>query len=676
MRPLTLALICLSAFAQSPTPSFPAVSTINATSIASRPVTLDAQGKLLPWPMPDNLGFSYAGYFRSQWTILQDQLQRQKLPYFYCCFAIDPTTYELIPDKNWANSTGYLRAMMEGFIERLYPYTADKQTLILLQQFFDYELAHGLTPADDLWPGVPYPSADPGAADYRGWSAHGVDVIEPHVVGEDGYAYLKLYEMTGNQKYLDEAIRCADALKKNYHPGDAATSPWPYRCHPKDGSLKDGKGLFPYSANVVEPIMLFDELIRLHLGGDYQQVRNDAWAWLMQFPMKNHIWVGYFEDVTASMDSMNNVIPLELARYLLLHPEKDPAWKDDSRELIEWVKTTPKWPKYVIDGALITTEQGDGKTFCCNLPNQCCDSHSARLAAVEAFYYAKTGDATYKEAAYRTYNWVTYWQGLNAKTHAPFSDQWWFTDQFADGPRRMMDAFWAIPEWAPANESHLLGSSSVVTTIEYAKGKVAYSTFDETSTDVLRLDFVPNRVTVDNHPIPQRIDLDHEGYTFNAKIRVLYLHHTNGRNIEIAGVGGTAPVTMVTFDNPHRAAGSPLIGDYPSNTIQWPEAQWQIAAPTGKFGTFNLQLANSTTNLATFTFISPQVFAGIDIYNAASHEATLIIRSKGTADITLKLRPNEMQRIRTSWTTITTKIEFAIKSGEGLRFDNLAYQHP
>ena len=91
--------------------------------------------------------------------------------------------------------------------------------------------------------------------------------------------------------------------------------------------------------------------------------------------------------------------------------------------LIEWVKTTPRWPKYLVHGALVTTEQGSGgKDFCCNLPGECCDSHSARLAAVEAFYFAATGDVEYKEAAYRTYNWVTYWQGLPGKAHAPFAN--------------------------------------------------------------------------------------------------------------------------------------------------------------------------------------------------------------------------------------------------------------
>ncbi len=160
------------------------------------------------------------------------------------------------------------------------------------------------------------------------------------------------------------------------------------------------------------------------------------------------------------------------------------------------------------------------KNFCCNLPNQCCDSHSARLAAVEALYFAKTGDVTYKEAAYRTYNWVTYWQGLSGRSHAPFTDQWWFTDEFSDGPRRMMDAFWAVPEWAPADESHLVGSLSAVTKIAYGAGSVTYSTFDNDSTDVLRLDFAPKQISVGGRPIEVRKDLSQQGYTYDEKTHV------------------------------------------------------------------------------------------------------------------------------------------------------------
>ncbi len=61
------------------------------------------------------------------------------------------------------------------------------------------------------------PRQIPAPRHYSGWSQLGAeDFIEPHVVGEDGYGYLRLYEMTGNTKYLRAAIHCADALGQEF----------------------------------------------------------------------------------------------------------------------------------------------------------------------------------------------------------------------------------------------------------------------------------------------------------------------------------------------------------------------------------------------------------------------------------------------------------------------------
>jgi len=671
---------------------FAVVSTVDASSIAGRPVALDAQGKLLPWPMPENVGYSYSGYFLSQWTILWDQYNRQRLPYFYCCFDFDRTTFEMFPDQHWANSTGYLRAMMTGFVERLYPYTGDARTLEFLENFVDYELENGLTPEGYAWAQVPYPSANPGSRRYTGWSNHGEDFVEPHVVGEDGYAYLRLYEMTGNTKYLKAAIRCAAALLKNFKPGDEKTSPWPLRCFARDGRVdRDaGKGMFPYSANVVEPIMLFDELMRLGQGdvAAYKSVREGAWAWLMRYPMQNNVWVGYFEDVPGSMENMNQVIPLEFARYVLLNPEKDLDWREHAQKLIAWVKTTPKFPKYIVHGATVTTEQGSGGTdFCCNLPNECCDSHSARLAAVESLYYAATGDVAYKEEAFRTDNWVSYFQGLSGAAHAPFSNQWWFTDEFADGPRRMMDALWAVPEWAPEDESHLLGSRSVVTKISYGAGRVTYSTFDPESTDVLRLDFAPDSVTVGGKAVGLVSDLKkdsgHDGYSFDEKTHVLRIRHVSSRNVDIEGSSDREPAQLVTFDDPHLAAGTALAGQYPSGVIDWSgvgKGQWEIGTPSGKFGTFTLALTNAMTDTPArrvgFDFYSPRIFAGVDVYNDGGSDATVTVSSPETREIAFTIKPKELRRIRTEWRDPSSRVWFVLVNGTGLRFDNLAYVHP
>jgi hypothetical protein len=685
LRLVCLALVYLVFTATTGAQDHFAVSTtVDASEIAGRPVQLDAQGKLLPWPFPDSVGDSYSSDFLAQWTILEDQFQRQRLPYFYCCFAIDPKTYDMTPDRNWANSTAYLRAMLEGFVEHLYPYTGDRRTVDALEDFVDYEMENGLTPDGDVWSRVPYPSANPGAPRYSGWSSHGDDYVEPHVIGEDGYAYLRLYEMDGKTKYLSAAIHFADELVKNYKPGDETHSPWPVRCFAKDGRV-EGKGMGPYSANVLGPISLFDELIRLKQGRvrDYATIRRDAWQWLESYPLKNNVWAGYFEDVPPNIADMNNVIPLELARYVILHPEHDPAWRQHASELIEWVKTTPKWPKYRVHGATVTTEQGDGITFCCNQPNQCCDSHTARLAAVEALYSSRTRydtdkdagaaairNESYKEEAFRSFNWVTYFQGLPGKAHAPYSDQWWFTDEFTDGPRRLMDAFWAVPEWAPANESHVLGSTSVVKNIAYARGQVDYDTFDRESIDVLRVDFDVTRVLAGCRPLARRPNLSQEGYTFDAANRVLRIHHRRSGSIRIQGAGGNPPLLFVTFDDPHQAAGTILRGEYPKGIVNWNGDAWSIHVPSGRFGTFNLALNTST---AAFQLVQGHVFAGIDIYNAGDSPATVRVACPEAEENVVFVEAGAIKRLRTGWRLPCSRVSFVLSPGAKIQFDNLAY---
>ena len=660
---------------------FQVTSTVDAPTIAGRPVQLDASHKLLPWPMPEDAGYSYNSHIMTQWSFLWDQYNRQRYHYFHCCFDFDRTTFEMQPDFHWANSTAYLRAMMQGFLERLHPYTGDAHTIEFLQDFMDYELENGLTPDDYVWPHVPYTSANPGDRRYTGWSNHGEDYLEPHVVGEDGYAYLRFYEMTGNTAYLQEAIRCADALSKNYKPGDANDSPWPVRCYARDGKVSP-KGMGPYSANVVEPIMLFDELIRLNLGAvaNYKVTRKGAWDWFHQYPMKNNVWVGYFEDVSPSMGNMNQVIPLEYARYVLLNPDKDPAWQENARKLIDWVKTTPKWPKYVVHGATVTTEQGNGKTFCCGLPNECCDSHTSRLAAVEALYYSKTGDTSYREEAFRSFNWVTYFQGMPAGAHAPFGNQWWFTDEFSDGPRRLMDGFWAVPEWAPADESHLLGSSSVVTKMTYGKGSVTYSTFDPVSVDILRLNFVPESVwsggrKLNSQPASKAVpvELKQEGFQFDEATHVLRIRHEQSRDVDVQGTSTDPVPRMVDFDAPHIGANVELRGQYPSGVIDWGEGQWKVCPPGGKMSTFNLCLADPKANEAQFSFGFPRALLRADIFNPTDHEIVLMLRAPEMREVTFHLKPGQLQRVRTGWRNRASMVKFEAEGLGLLRFDNLAY---
>ena len=76
---LVLFLLLLGTIALAQQRPFPVTSTVDAPTIAGHPVQLDAQGKLLPWPMPENTGYFYSSHFLTQWTILWDQYNRQRL---------------------------------------------------------------------------------------------------------------------------------------------------------------------------------------------------------------------------------------------------------------------------------------------------------------------------------------------------------------------------------------------------------------------------------------------------------------------------------------------------------------------------------------------------------------------------------------------------------------------
>jgi hypothetical protein len=119
-----------------------------------------------------------------------------------------------------------------------------------------------------------------------------------------------------------------------------------------------------------------------------------------------------------------------------------------------------------------------------------------------------------------------------------------------------------------------------------------------------------------------------------------------------------------------------LDGAYPTGLIDWPKNQWKIGTPGGKFGTFNVVLSDPAATEADFSFETPHVFVGIDVYNGGSHSARVNLRSQGLPDVSVILKPNELRRIRTKWNDGSLQVKIELMNGSGLRFDNLAYSPP
>ena len=522
------------------------VPALRAQTFNTHPVRLDSGDKLLSWVQPQSQ--AYDRVMRLAWDFLLDRVPTEsnglKTFYFYCC--LDP---DKMRGTAWPHNPAGLYAMLADSAAAYYAYSGDRRVVDLVRGLLDYQIAHGTTPGNWKWAGVPYASSDYGATEYRGayefqydtkhlGRGDGYGVIQPDKAGELGVAYLKFYKLTGEARYREAGLACADALVKNVRQGTADQSPWPFRVYAETGIIRE-----QYSANVIGPIKLLDEAILLGTPqpAAYQEARATAWKWLMSFPIKNNVWANYFEDIPI-MDklwNMNQYSPMETARYLMDHPEFDSDWREHVSGLIDFVEKTfavdvPKSgeiePAAGIQwGARTISEQLD------YLPKM--GSHTSRYASVLARWAELTGDEAALEKAFRALNWSSYMCRENGAVndqpkleHAGI----WFSDGYGDYIRHFMAALGSAPQWAPADQNHLLRSSSMVTDVHYAPDRIAYRTFDKASIEVIRLAFAPGAVVAKGETLAKRDDLKAPGWTFDPNTKVLRIRHAGSKEISIA----------------------------------------------------------------------------------------------------------------------------------------------
>jgi hypothetical protein len=296
-----------------------------------------------------------------------------------------------------------------------------------------------------------------------------------------------------------------------------------------------------YSSNVVYALMLFDGLEQARIGhvGDYRRSGEIALRWLLRVPLVNDAWSGYFEDVDIHADpteNPNQYSALSVARWLMANPAADPRWREHVSHLLSWAAATfggdtpqekgHQW------GADVMSEQRDDTAKMA--------SHTARFGATMALWYEATGDVGARELAARSLNWATYAcrdDGIVSVSQDE-NEGWWFSDGYGDYIRHFLVAMAAVPDWAPRGENHLLRSTSVVTHVDYAPARVAWTTFDDDASETLRLTFAPASVVSGGAPIEKRASLDAEGYTVRPLSSggfLVQVRHTKERQVIVSG---------------------------------------------------------------------------------------------------------------------------------------------
>jgi hypothetical protein len=469
------------------------------------PVLLDGRDAILPWPRVEApfdrvLSLGWRAY------VEMPDAPNGKPPYFSASMFEGAS----FAPAGWLQNPPGLAAMMVRSTLRWRAYSGDGAPLDKARAFVDHVLAHGMTEESDAWSRVPYASANGGELEYRGGDdtvycekkdacgrGDGRGFLEPDKIGELGQALVLLFEATGEARYLETALHFADELARHAQPGDAKHSPWPFRVDAKTASVVRE----PYTSNVIFTVMLFEELERLGKATEaHKKARDLAWSWLLSFPIKTNHWQAFFEDIPIHLEpgtNPNQYSAGETARYLLAHPERDPASRAHVEGILGWIVRTfavdveapsGKTPGRWFGAEIISEQKADMAKM---------GSHTARFGSLLALLYERTLDPLLRQRAFRSLSWATYCiddKGV-VKVGPDDREGYWFSDGYGDYLPHFVDAMAAVPAWAPSDAPHLLRSSSVVTEISYGAKEIRYSAFDPSGTEELRLPTKPLKIT-------------------------------------------------------------------------------------------------------------------------------------------------------------------------------------
>jgi len=480
-------------------------------TIQYHPVRINkADGSILPWFSPDP-GTSYDTVLMLVW----DFWNRMETDSNGLKYYMNHQVWK--PEHDMRGLGGDQINMAMSSWGLLYAYTGYPGVLQNIKYLADTYLERSLSGPDDRWPYIPYPyNTDIHSGKYDGDMRNGKGITQPDKAGNFGYELINLYKMTGEQRYLESAIRIAATLASHVQKGDSLSSPLPFRVNARTGetgsffdNMESGRRVRPalYTANWTGTLMLFEELIVLNPPETqlYEKVFIIILEWMKAFPLRTNKWGPFFEDIPGWSDTQTNAITF--AMFILQHRNLFPNWREDVKSIIDWTYSELGNHDYEKYKVVVMNEQTVYR-----VPG---NSHSSRQASVELMFAQMSGDTSYITNAIRTLNWATYTVAPDGRNRY-IRDDIWLTDGYGDYVRHYLRAMAAMPELAPADENHLLGSLSVITTVSYTADSITYRTFDNKSFEILRLTTKPEKILLNGKILEENNLQENTGWCWSA----------------------------------------------------------------------------------------------------------------------------------------------------------------
>ncbi|MDM8007245.1 MAG: malectin domain-containing carbohydrate-binding protein [Phycisphaerae bacterium] len=442
--------------------------------------------------------------------------------------------------QDWGNGDLAQRGAyaMLGWVD-YYRYTGDPAAIAHISMIADVLLNHCQTNEDHPWPrfliSVPNQGDPYGQCNPQG-------MIQLDLVAFFGLGLVRGYQVTGNQEWLDAAKRWADLLaaKRSREPG---LSPWNRYANPEDVFWEDQQ-----TGGVVVLLRLFDELIRVGYTGANNalvEARDDGRAYLRDVLLPR--WLdndAFGRDYwdwphQVQSETLSEMIP----RYLMANPDVFPNWLVDARNImslfLQRASVAPESGGDVYSGAWAYPEGA-----------QCCGRSLSyppmQVGAAFAEYASRTESQWARELARRQFILATYdchetgvvEDGMDGGNVVAGS---WLQIAHPLPLAYVLDGMAWLPDLlGPNRENHIMRSTSVVSKVTYADGRVEYTTFDTPADtrEVLRLAFRPTRILADGKPLSESPSLDENGYAvrpLNNGDCIVAIRHDGGRTVTVEG---------------------------------------------------------------------------------------------------------------------------------------------
>ena len=398
----------------------------------------------------------------------------------------------LYHDRRVVNNQGSNAYFAMKLFRYYYPYTGDIRALVPVKDFLDRMLMFP-TPDDWAWPGMvrTQDNDDPDGIylDER---------IETDKAAMVGVAYMDFATYTGDEKYKAMADHIAGLLLKNIKEGSERQSPLPFRVNMRTGEAEDA-----YTSDMIFVVEFFDKILAADTSLDKAEVkakRDLVFNWVMEYPVKNGLWSGYFEDIDSeSLSNMNQFAPMETARYLLNNPDACKDYKQVVLDLLAFVK-----------GRFGGTVRYGGVSIC---EQDVCffemSSHAARYGSVLARWAAETRCEQAKKEALATLALAEY-SACNHTSKGNISVnsvgiEWygiWYSDSYFDYLPHYLEGMAAWPEIIPEGTDHIFSTTCMLKDVEYAPCSVKYTALEENGTERIKLSFKP-KVLSGGKPLPK-----------------------------------------------------------------------------------------------------------------------------------------------------------------------------